>query len=378
MSGAPSSTRVPELDGVRGVACLLVLLYHVVYMRAPTNETAALLRTTYVGVDLFFVLSGFLLGGILMDNRSSPNLLPVFYVRRGFRLLPLYFAWLALFVVARAALAGDPNADWLIAKPLPLWSYATYTQNFVMAAGGAMGPHFLGVTWSLAVEEQFYLLLPAVVLVVRPRWLPWIALAFALSAPMLRTGVIALKWDRLAAYVLLPGRWDGLFMGVLAAWLVRRPWWRPDRARPWLYAVLVPSAAACVWLWHAAPYMLSTPMLTWGYSAHNLAFTALVLLAVSGAWWAPLTRAVPLVWLGRVSYGVYLFHQGVAGLVFLAFGHPNPSLLTEEGAALTALGMGLTLAMAELSFRYYERPLQGIGHRWRYRPPITPAPSRRP
>ncbi len=107
---------------------------------------------------------GFLIGGILLDHRDSPHYFKTFYVRRVCRILPLYFVLVipvaaAIFLVPQSSGAGQ----WLLGKPMPVWSYLTFTQNFVMAGTGAFGCHALGATWSLAIEEQFYLLFPWVI-----------------------------------------------------------------------------------------------------------------------------------------------------------------------------------------------------------------------
>src|SRR5262249_15646658 len=120
-----TSRRIPELDGIRGTAILLVLLWHYVVVQQTTlalfNRVFGL---TCSGVDLFFVLSAFLIGGILMAHRLATNFFQVFYVRRICRILPLYFLWLFLFIVVGAIVPLRSEAlRWLFAHPLPLWSY---------------------------------------------------------------------------------------------------------------------------------------------------------------------------------------------------------------------------------------------------------------
>jgi peptidoglycan/LPS O-acetylase OafA/YrhL len=160
--------RVPELDGIRGCAILLVIVWH--YIACEIHATppgivrsylVSALSLTVSGVDLFFVLSGFLIAGILLDNRSASNYFRVFYVRRVCRIFPLYFLVLGMFV-AFVALGATQSSrlSWIFHDPLPLWSYATFTQNVFMGLRGDFGPFWLGMTWSLAVEEQFYCFIP--------------------------------------------------------------------------------------------------------------------------------------------------------------------------------------------------------------------------
>jgi peptidoglycan/LPS O-acetylase OafA/YrhL len=156
--GLPSlKARVPEIDGLRGVAILLVIAFH--YLE-PVHRTAegwlrdalAPSRMGWIGVNLFFVLSGYLIGSILMANRDSPTFFSAFYIRRFCRILPLYLVVVAGCYAVHHLFVRTPGP--------PLYQYLTFTQNFWMAAKGQFGIGLLAITWSLAVEEQFYALLP--------------------------------------------------------------------------------------------------------------------------------------------------------------------------------------------------------------------------
>jgi len=160
--------RIPALDGLRGVAILLVLLWHGLFeMNANSRVLSGLLalgKLSWSGVDLFFVLSGFLIGGILLDAKDSPHYFTTFYIRRAYRILPLYFA-----VIGVAYSIGHLSTDfgWLGADlatmKIPWASYPTFTQNLWMAYLGTYGSFTLAATWSLAVEEQFYLTAPLLI-----------------------------------------------------------------------------------------------------------------------------------------------------------------------------------------------------------------------
>jgi peptidoglycan/LPS O-acetylase OafA/YrhL len=154
--------RSPKLDGVRGLAILGVLAYHLIAFYGSAEPGSfgslaiSLASAGYLGVDLFFVLSGFLLGGILLDHRDAPNYYRVFYLRRAARILPLYAVWISLFYVARETVPADsPPHNLLLARPLPWWVYATLTQNFFPPVdGNVLRAGMLLPTWSLGVEEQ--------------------------------------------------------------------------------------------------------------------------------------------------------------------------------------------------------------------------------
>src|SRR5712692_10605079 len=206
------------------MAILLVLIWHYVVVQQTTvGVFNRVFLLSWSGVDLFFVLSGFLIGGILMDHRQAANYFQVFYVRRICRIMPLYFLWIFLFVVFGIVVPLRNEAlSWLFAQPLPLWSYTTFTQNIVMARAG-LGPNWLGITWSLAVEEQFYLALPLMIRAIPPRRLPLVLMTLIVAAPILRIILIARYGAQgyLPGYVLTPCRADALLLGVLCAYVMR-------------------------------------------------------------------------------------------------------------------------------------------------------------
>src|SRR6266436_5687461 len=186
------SGRVPELDGIRGIAIGMVLIAHffLVVSRPGSPLAYALvpLRLDWSGVDLFFVLSGFLIGGILLDARESSNYFRVFYTRRFFRIVPIYAV--LLFTVALAMYLSSAGAsdkyEEIFAERLPWWYFATFLQNIGMSLHNVWGTFPLGVTWSLAVEEQFYLTLPLLIRFLGRRALIRFMLFAIAGAPLLR------------------------------------------------------------------------------------------------------------------------------------------------------------------------------------------------
>jgi peptidoglycan/LPS O-acetylase OafA/YrhL len=208
---------VKPLDGLRASAILLVLVWH--YFACQINENlfngaAKYLKLatswTWSGVDLFFVLSGFLIGRILIHYKGSPNYFKTFYVRRIFRIFPPYYLVLIVFVII--ALSGlSVKMPWLSNDAYPFYSYFLYLQNFWMHTNhGAM---WLGVTWSLAIEEQFYCILPLLIFFVNLKSLPKFLIGGIVLAPICRLFI-----PDLGAYVLLPARMDSLLIGVLIAY----------------------------------------------------------------------------------------------------------------------------------------------------------------
>jgi peptidoglycan/LPS O-acetylase OafA/YrhL len=170
---------------------------------------------TWPGVDLFFVLSGFLIGGILMQNRKSETCYRTFYLRRLWRILPLYsiVLGLALALGSQTVLWRLPELRPIFAYELPAHTFFLQVQNIAMAVQGKFAQQALTVTWPLALEEQFYLILPLVVRIFSPRQLPWSCVAFVVSAPIIRIGLHSVSPEdaRFWSYVSLPpARWaDG-------------------------------------------------------------------------------------------------------------------------------------------------------------------------
>ncbi len=205
------SGRIPELDGLRGIAIGMVLLYHYFFFHAPKvpGSFAAYaqvpLRLGWSGVDLFFVLSGFLIGGILLDARGSSNYFKVFYKRRFFRIVPLYAACLAAaFALYTLSHVGVANRfAWMYDGKLPWASYSLFLQNFWMARFNTAGAFPMAVTWSLAIEEQFYLTLPMLVRFLSRRQLVTALLVGIFVAPVFRI-TLYLSWPEYsgACYIL--------------------------------------------------------------------------------------------------------------------------------------------------------------------------------
>jgi peptidoglycan/LPS O-acetylase OafA/YrhL len=370
--------RVPELDGFRGLAILLVLIWHyfVVPAHLPPRHilapVLAALQLTWSGVDLFFVLSGFLIGGILLDNREATNLPRVFYTRRTCRIFPAYFAWVSLFLVAQAMNLARA-VPWLFdLGPLQAWPYLLYVQNFSMASAGTLGANWLAVTWSLAIEEQFYVLLPLTIRLSPRRALPWALGVLVLLTPGVRLAVAALHpHGALAAYVLLPCRWDALFLGVFGAMLLRAP-----QQRGWLDAHPRLLATAFLVLLGGVGVLTargsgigSRTMTAVGYTWLAMFYLSLLWIVVGGPWqWVrDLLRHRALVLLGSLSYGIYLLHQGCRALLLFALrGQEVPVLAGFADFAVTALALAVTVAVAAASFRWFESPLIRLGHSARY------------
>jgi peptidoglycan/LPS O-acetylase OafA/YrhL len=366
------SVRIPALDGLRGIAILLVLMRHSVFgMETSSKFLANILaagQLTWSGVDLFFVLSGFLIGGILLDARQSPRYFRTFYIRRSYRIFPLYGVVTALFLMRHLRFRLLPGHFGDVSPlTIPWWSYVTLTQNFWMAQKGWYGAMAMAVTWSLAVEEQFYLAIPLLVRFIRPRSLLYVLWTLVLGAPLLRVLLRrTLLHGDYACYVLMPCRADALCLGVLSAMLVRnvRAWNLLLDKRKVLYGLTALLFAGVAFMTYRGYEQFSEPMTTFGYSLLALFYTGCLLIAVSTTAGSGALRHPKLMGLGTLAYCSYLIHfpmiQAARGLLELR--------LSPESAWLpgSMLGVTLTLIIATLSWKYFEKPLLRRGHRHVY------------
>jgi peptidoglycan/LPS O-acetylase OafA/YrhL len=382
MSNDPSvnaGKRIPELDGLRGLAILLVLVWHYFVGQVAASDFPIMnhllktpLSVAWSGVDLFFVLSGFLIGGILIDCRTSPSFFKTFYIRRLCRILPPYYALIGLFVLAAViGLMDQSQFDWLFQGLHPLWSYATFTQSFVMLSSLQLGGSWFSVTWSLAIEEQFYLVLPLIVYVCSPRKLPYLLAALVLLAPALRALIVFAWPDRSPVnYILMPCRADSLLLGVLAAFAVRVPAVLEDlksnsRRLYWVLGALLCGVAV---IGFGRQPSVSVFMSVFGYAWLAAFYLVVLLICVvekNGvvSW---VCRNSLLRKLGVISYGVYLLHQPMSGLCHGFLRGAAPRITDLNSGTVTLLALFSTLALAKLSFVFFEKPIIGLGHTYRY------------
>ncbi len=377
---ALSSKRIPELDGLRGIAISLVIILHyftaalAIYRPNPIAYIQLATHLAWSGVDLFFVLSGFLIGGILLDARSSANYFKVFYLRRFCRIFPIYFVFLGIvafcywFIYPSHRLA----MDWLFANPMRWYSYPTFTQNLWMANWGYLGPAALSITWSLAVEEQFYLTLPALIRFVRSAALPYVLGAGILAAPLLRIALIIWRpHDQTPLYVLLPCRMDALLLGVFAAYMFRKPGFTQKlyARRKTLWAAFGVLTAGLSYF-ATTPNFFSVPMASVGYDWLALFYLTAMIIALvnTQSWLAGMLRWSWLRSLGTIAYGAYLFHYLIYGLCMAYLRGHEGYLQNLPDAAVTLLALALTILLTTLSWRLFEKPIVRWGHQLQYTP----------
>ncbi len=385
LSGAQpggASKRIPELDGLRGLAILLVILCH--YLQdgpvGPRHSLAARIGEVIglgtVGVDLFFILSGFLIGGILLNSRSSPRYFSTFYIRRFFRIIPIYYSWLVLFGLAMLAARKWGVAGGADFKTLtPYWAYFIFIQNYFQGST-AIQAYWLIPLWSLAVEEQFYLLAPPVLRMLSPARLVKVltgVLAFSLLLRVFLSSVFGSDydyWGITAATNWMPCRADDLAMGMLVATL----WVNPESKRRLQeraglsYAGLFSSGVALLAMsyWFMKPDSFITA--TAGRTVIGIFFVFLMIVPLTDkeGLLAKIFRWRPLRELGKVSYCVYIIHRAVNWALFRTVLHVDPRFDSWRAIGVACLSFIATIILAELSWRYFENPLIHRGHLYSY------------
>jgi peptidoglycan/LPS O-acetylase OafA/YrhL len=352
------SARITELDGLRGIAVLMVLGYHL---------WPDVLFFGWSGVDLFFVLSGYLITSILLRNRK-PGALRSFYVRRILRIWPVYYvALLAAFALNLTA-AQPVGARGLFMSVVFLQLTDLYLHPGVSQF---VNPGYFAHSWSLAIEEQFYLIWPLLLLWLRPRFAALAAGAVAVIA--------ASYWLKLQVstspyfLLLLATRLDGLVLGVVLAYL-EQPVTAPDaprvalRSRLWIYAS---AAAAGLGLlvtfqaYHrsvtAVPdyRLLALPVLASALLYFGIVGVAIALSGAASL--APLRNRV-LCWTGGISFALYMYHP----LIYVWLRRGLDALGGAPHWVLVALGTGLVFAAADLSRRVLEGPALKLKERFPY------------
>jgi peptidoglycan/LPS O-acetylase OafA/YrhL len=373
--------RIPELDGLRGVAILSVIVFHYTAGEGfiPLHTFAGMLQRVVImgwtGVDLFFVLSGFLIGGILLDVRNSSSYFSTFYLRRFFRIIPVYYLWITAYILV-VLIAGS----WLKAHSFSNRApdigfqeaaHYLFIQNlWPFALPGFEGAWFSAL-WSLAVEEQFYLFAPLVVRFVSPRRLAASLVAVICAAPLLRVLLLHSFHHQLsAATKLMPCRADSLALGMLMALGCRKPSvraWLSAHTRA-LYGALAVLTVGMVTLWRWSPRTGDYATDSVGFTWVALFYCVILLLALFVPH-GPIARVTRFGWLrevGKVSYCMYIVHSVVALACHYILLHRIPRTSTAQGLAVSILSVFVTYGCAKISWTVLEHPMLRRGHKFRY------------
>ena len=366
---APTATRtfrghIPGLDALRGVAVLLVIIYHF-FMGWPywgstvANMAGRVLRSGWVGVDVFFVLSGFLITSGLIDTRDHPHRAKRFYIRRSLRIFPAFYALLILAFFVLPALSSLPGHS-LTEKVSSAWPYFFgYISNIWLVGAGDTVPLHLSVTWSLAVEEQFYVLWPLVVW-----WTPHKHLRKAVVASLFfafGAKLIALYLSgKVAASYWMFCRVDQFGAGALVSVLLREAtfsesMWTGLKRVGWFSLF---AGSVVVLFKDKVPgtmFVLLQPILV------GLGVAALVMSIIDGGF-KRFSKSRVLKFFGKYSYGMYLLHG-----LFIPWLGPRASeaKILDRDAVVTMTGelllfLALTVLTSLLLFHLLENPFLNL------------------
>ncbi|QDE82920.1 acyltransferase [Myxococcus xanthus] len=370
---------LPALDGLRGVAVLMVIAYHSL-TGLRSASLGSLFQVGWAGVDLFFVLSGFLITRILVQTRERGGYFRTFYARRALRIWPLYFLVLAFTFGIMGRLLPALSFD---TQRYSWTTYALYLQNLWMTD---FGPAPINVTWSLAIEEQFYLVWPLLVFFLRNGQLRVLLWACVLLSPVARLAALWAGAAPIQVYTFTLFRLDGLALGGLLALGVVDGRATADGLSRWgarlaVPALLVACGLSLVYFGQGAAIHMATALTGPGgpqvrvllvaglYTLWAVGFASLLGWVLSGR--ARVLQSVlqwrPLRFVGQVSYGLYLFHA----LVIPAGGHYTRPLFYRfipSTFVATAVGIlfeyAVLLALTLVSWRFFEKPLLRLKDRF--------------
>jgi len=358
-----SAVHIPALDGVRGLAILLVIPHNTNLMleaafHGPAYIVKEFLLFGWAGVQLFFVLSGFLISGALLDSQDSPTYYRAFYARRALRILPLYYGILAVTFLVLAPLQLAP-VETRQSQQHQIWLW-TFLSNWTDPRGLTVAgfAHF----WSLAVEEQFYLLWPLALHRMRPERVLRLCLGICVAAFGFRTAMRVAGFSSECVYEFTICRMDALAMGAASAALVRLPSWkarleRSARHLPWAALAVLVSGALLTHDYARGGWQTQTL----GMTILAAAFTLLLLAALGKYagrenWLSRALSIAPLRSAGKYSYGMYVLHFPITKLLGARLLGGAATTHSATIAVLYAAAVTLaTYPCAWLSYHLYEK-----------------------
>ena len=360
MTGNPHRSYYPALDGLRGVAILLVVIYHNFGFISQSHFG-------WLGVDLFFVLSGFLITGILLKTVDKPGFLSNFYMRRVLRIFPLYYLSLLIFLFVLPPFTSERiHWDYYIDNQVYFW---TYIQNWLFIFKEPGNAQILNHYWSLAVEEQFYIFWPLVMLLLKkPKRLLIFISILLLAVIAFRFGLWIYRIENLAYYNLYTfTRIDGICIGCITALLYHINY---EFIRKYTSLIVIAFAGVNFLFYfinsissYSFPYIALV-----GYTTFAMMFGLLVYEAARGE-----TRLINYIFtlpvfrfLGKISYALYVFHWPVYLLLFYYWPLSWSSGISKFGnnILVAILATIISIIISWLSTRYFESHFLRLKHKY--------------
>jgi len=373
------SAMIPGLDGLRAIAFLLVFALHTNY-----------LQMGWAGVSLFFVLSGFLITGILLDMKhglSAHEYFLKFYGRRFLRIFPLYYFYLIVISLLTVWLISIPYRPRYMQIVLDqVWYAVFYVYDFFFSTAAFQQSYFLDHFWSLSVEEQFYIFWPLLILLVPEKWLKRLFIGFIVLGPIFRLSVYFIHDSGVFRFladdpslVIYPLPFSHVDAFAFGAYISRFSIPRARQQFFILMALLPVTGFATEYIATGKigyvsafgyPLLLSNAYkFVWAYSLLNYFFAVLIFGVARDGWFTRFLEWRPLRYLGKISYGLYVYHFPIVWFSrrLADYGLAEPFLQPLS----TLLALIVTIIIASLSFHFMERPIINLKDRFFSLKPLT-------
>lgn len=378
---------IPALDGIRGLAILLVMIQHLWIPLPETGLCSSWLNTLaglgWTGVDLFFVLSGFLITGILIDAKGTPHFFQNFYMRRILRIFPLYYGVLVVvfLIVYHIPPLRSRGVEMMAQSQLWAWLYGT---NILTTFFPERSLYFLGHFWSLAVEEHFYFVWPFLIWFFSRTTMIRLCLSVLIAALLLRVFMAMGTTYPIGAYILTPCRMDSLALGALLSFLLHNPRGTQHLRLPvrWIALASLSILLVLFYLRHGLNQTHDPLVQTLGFTLLSLFFGAVIFLTLH----APKTSLFSIFFghpgmrfLGKYAYGLYVFHFPLS-VAFAQASLYQRLHTVVKNPILTSflffmLGLAFSLLIAITSFHLFENPFLKLKRYFEYRSKTPDIPT---
>jgi peptidoglycan/LPS O-acetylase OafA/YrhL len=369
-------SRIPELDGMRGLAILLVMMVHII----PYNPVqidypgekyiASLASMGWAGVDIFFVLSGFLITSILLRTKNGDGYFKKFYVRRILRIFPLYYVTITIVFIVAPLFNSTLKTEVLANIP---WYYL-YIVNWGFAFNRLTDSLGIGLTWSLAIEEQFYLVWPLVVYYLNSKKLAFLSVILILSSLIIRVGLFSYNGNLFDYseffYHATFTRFDSLILGALIAVAFESDRWKEilKRISAPVFLIAIGLVGYLVYLRPDSPLWDNPPMYTYGFTFLALGAGGLIVILTTSTNSNPirrLFRSSILSFFGKYSYAIYIFHRLPIQLLEDSF-KKNQLTGFPFWLLFNVLAVVVPVIMALISWNLLENPILNLKKYFEY------------